>query len=136
MHSLALRSWIPRRRTLQFSFTQATSRFMMMRKHAISAAATAAVALTFLLAARAQDKPSAPPAAQPRYSGQTEKGFLLPNGWTLTPAGEHVALTYLPLNIIPLADGRHALAATSGYNNHNLSLIDLDSNATAANETV
>ena len=40
----------------------------------------------------------------PRYAGPTDKGFLLPNGWTLKPAGEHVPLADLPLNIIPLAD--------------------------------
>ena len=44
----------------------------------------------------------------PVYAGPTTKGFLLPNGWTLTPAGKHVPLTDLPLNIAPLADGRHA----------------------------
>jgi YVTN family beta-propeller protein len=62
---------------------------------------------------------------KPTYAGPTDKGFLLPNGWTLTPAGKHVALTDLPLNIIPLADGKHALVATSGYNQHQLSLVDL-----------
>ena len=31
----------------------------------------------------------------------------------------------MPLNIIPLADGRSALVATSGYNKHELSLVDL-----------
>ena len=36
-----------------------------------------------------------------------------------------LSLTDLPLNIIPLADNRHALVATSGYNKHELSLIDL-----------
>ena len=61
----------------------------------------------------------------PRYAGATDKGFLLPNGWTLSPAGQHVVLADLPLNIVPLADSRHALAATSGYNAHELSLIDL-----------
>ncbi len=62
---------------------------------------------------------------KPRYAGPTGKGFLLPNGWTIAPAGEQVTLADLPLNIIPLADARHALAATSGYNTHDLSLIDL-----------
>ena len=65
------------------------------------------------------------PRRQPRYAGPTEQGFLLPNGWTLNPAGRPIALADLPLNIIALADNRHALAATSGYNAHELSLIDL-----------
>jgi len=61
----------------------------------------------------------------PVFAGPTDKGFLLPNGWTLTPAGKHLQLTDLPLNIIPLGDGKHALAAASGYNAHQLTLIDL-----------
>jgi YVTN family beta-propeller protein len=60
-----------------------------------------------------------------QYVGPTDKGFLLPNGWTLKPAGKHVVLTDLPLNIIPLGNNKHALVATSGFNNHELSLIDL-----------
>lgn len=67
----------------------------------------------------------AQPAPKAQYAGKTEKGFLLPNGWTLTPAGDSVTLTDLPLSIIPLADNRHALAASSGYNTHNLVLVDL-----------
>jgi len=62
----------------------------------------------------------------PRYAGPTsDQGFLLPNGWTLKPAGQHIPLPDLPLNILPLADNRHVLAATSGYNAHELSLVDL-----------
>jgi DNA-binding beta-propeller fold protein YncE len=59
------------------------------------------------------------------YPGPTNNGFLLPNGWTISPAGTQVELTDLPLNIQPLNDGRHALVGTAGYNAHKLSLIDL-----------
>src|SRR5260370_13849893 len=72
----------------------------------------------------------------PRYAGATGNGFLLPNGWTIAPAGDQVVLTALPLNIIPLADGKHALAATSGFNTHDLSLIDLEARKIVAKETV
>ena len=72
----------------------------------------------------------------PRYAGPTERGFLLPNGWILKPAGEQVALADLPLNIIALADNRHALAATAGYNAHELSLIDLDSKTVVDRQAV
>jgi YVTN family beta-propeller protein len=64
---------------------------------------------------------------KPRFPGPTPKGFLLPNGWTISPAGKQVTLTDLPLNIIPLADNQHALVSTSGYNKHELCLIDLRS---------
>jgi YVTN family beta-propeller protein len=73
---------------------------------------------------------------KPQTAGHTDKGFLLPNGWLLTPAGRHVVLTDLPLNIIPLADNRHALVGTSGYNKHELSLIDLIDGKVVDNESV
>jgi YVTN family beta-propeller protein len=59
------------------------------------------------------------------FPGPTKDGFLLPNGWTVSPAGKQVLIADLPLGIVPLADGRHVLVATSGYNKHELSLIDL-----------
>jgi YVTN family beta-propeller protein len=64
-----------------------------------------------------QDNPTRP--------GPTDQGFLLPNGWTVSPAGKQVPLTDMPLNILPLADSRRALVATNGYNRHELSLVDL-----------
>ena len=66
-------------------------------------------------------------AENDKFPGQKQHGFLFPNGWTITPAGEQVPLKDLPLNIVPLSDGRHALVATSGYNAHELTLIDLKS---------
>jgi len=72
----------------------------------------------------------------PRYAGATARGFLLPNGWTLKPAGQHVVLADLPLSIVPLADNRHALAATSGYNAHELSLIDLQERKVVDHQSV
>jgi len=50
---------------------------------------------------------------------------LLPNGWRLTPAGQQVILTDLPLNIRTTPDGKYALVATSGYNAHELTAIEL-----------
>ena len=73
---------------------------------------------------------------EPVRPGPTDKGFLLPNGWTITPAGKQVALTDLPLNIIPLTDGRHVLVATNGFNKHELSLIDLTTQTVVTSEAV
>ena len=58
-------------------------------------------------------------------AGPGEDGFLLPNGWRLTPAGRHILLTDLPLNILTSPDSRYAYVATSGYNQHELTAIDL-----------
>ena len=65
----------------------------------------------------------------PRYAGPSRNGFVLPNGWVITPVGHQVLVTDLPLNILPLPDSRHVLVATSGYNAHELSLVDLEKKA-------
>jgi YVTN family beta-propeller protein len=106
---------------------------MPRRFHLLSVATAAAIALTAVLRAD-DDKADGP--EKPRYAGRTDRGFLLPNGWTISPAGDQVELTDLPLNIVPLADGRHALAASSGYNPHNLVLVDLASRSVVAKQTV
>ncbi|MEK7954244.1 bifunctional YncE family protein/alkaline phosphatase family protein [Luteolibacter soli] len=60
-----------------------------------------------------------------RTAGPTESGFLLPNGWHLTPVGKHFETTDMPLNVTPLRDGKRVLIATSGYNRHFLYLVDI-----------
>jgi YVTN family beta-propeller protein len=81
-------------------------------------------------------QPGGPEKGKPAFPGPTDKGFLLPNGWTITPVGKHVPLTDLPLNILPLPDGKHALVATSGFNKHELSLIDLTTRMVIDQQTV
>jgi hypothetical protein len=62
--------------------------------------------------------------------------LLLPNGWRVTPAGEQVVLTDLPLNIVTSADSKYAFVATSGYNSHELTAVELATGRKAAVETV
>jgi len=88
----------------------------------------AALQLFFALIAmngisHAQDKSPEPSG---RFAGPTESGFLLPNGWHLTPAGKQVDTSDLLLNIVPLKDSRRAVIATSGFNEHQLGLVDLN----------
>src|SRR6187200_3054933 len=45
---------------------------------------------------QAQEKPTKYP---PGFPGPTDIGFVLPNGWRLSPAGRQVLLTDLPLNV-------------------------------------
>src|SRR5271165_1558914 len=94
------------------------TRFMIRWLSALLALASLICGLVVNVAAIAQEAP--------RYAGRVEQGFLLPNGWILKPAGEQVPLADLPLGILALPDNRHVLAATAGYNAHELSLIDLD----------
>src|SRR5438046_8855233 len=70
----------------------------------------------------AQEKPAKNP---PGYPGPTDAGYVLPNGWRLTPAGQQIILTDLPLNIRTTPDGKYALVACNGYNAHQLTAIDL-----------
>ncbi len=110
-----------------------------MHRHALATAfvTLATLAASFLpddgLADDAVKKGGSEPA---NYAGATDRGFLLPNGWTLSPAGQQVELTDLPLNIIPLSDSRHALVATSGFNPHHLSLVNLDEKSVVASASV
>jgi YVTN family beta-propeller protein len=95
--------------------------------------ATLLVALA-VLAARADDKPAPKGDPKPVFPGPTKDGFLLPNGWHLTPAGKHVEITDLPLNIVPLSDNKHALVTTNGFNRHEVSLVDLGTGKVVASE--
>lgn len=92
----------------------------MIIRRPITALLAAACALT------ATSAPGQEGAPKAKYAGPVEGGYLLPNGWTVTPAGKQVPLHDLPLNIIPLADGKRALVSTNGYNEHQLSLVDLE----------
>jgi hypothetical protein len=74
--------------------------------------------------------------AAAQFAGPSEQGFLLPNGWRLTPAGQQVLLTDLPLNIWPTPDGKYALVATSGYNAHELTVVELATQKKGATQTV
>lgn len=72
-------------------------------------------------------------AAEAVFPGKQADGYLLPNGWKLTPVGEHVHLSDLPLNIVPI-DDRTVLVATSGYNRHELVAVDIADKKVLARE--
>lgn len=71
----------------------------------------------------------------PTVPGPTASGYLLPNGWHLTPAGRQVETNDLLLNIVPLSDNKHALASTNGFNWHKLMLIHLESGEVVAEDS-
>jgi len=99
-----------------------------LRVPALAAIAAAVLASPSLVAV-AQDAP-------PRFPGPTDRGFLLPNGWTISPAGEQIPTTDMVLDIRPTPDGKHALVASSGYNAHDLIVVDLASRRVVDKETV
>jgi YVTN family beta-propeller protein len=59
--------------------------------------------------------------------GPTEAGYLLPNGWRITPVGKQIPTQDLLLNIAPSPDGRVMVATHGGYNPHGLVVIDAES---------
>lgn len=75
------------------------------------------------LFAFAQTKP------KPRLPGKTAAGTLLPNGWTLTPEGQQIPISDLPLNMELSEDGRYLLVTTNGNGDQTINVIDLTANA-------
>ena len=55
---------------------------------------------------------------------KTDQGFLLPNGWQITPTGRHVTLPDYVLNVSPTPDGKRLLAMHCGHSPHGLAVID------------
>lgn len=65
------------------------------------------------------------PSPLPSRSDVPE-GYLLPNGWKLTPAGTHLPLGDLPLRVVVSPDGKFLVATNNGYSDQGLTVIDLD----------
>src|SRR5712691_3091947 len=51
--------------------------------------------------------------------------LLLANGWRLAPAGRHLTVGTLPLNLVLSPDGRYAVVTNNGVNKPTLSVIDV-----------
>jgi hypothetical protein len=54
----------------------------------------------------------------------SEQGFQLPNGWKLTPAGQHAVLADYVLNVAPSPDGKSLVALHCGHGPHGLVVLD------------
>ncbi len=62
-----------------------------------------------------------------RVPGATAPGeYLLPNGWTITPAGLQIPVGDLPLAIALHPDGRHLLVSNNGYSRQSIDVVDLE----------
>jgi YVTN family beta-propeller protein len=80
-----------------------------------------AIALLFFVAFQSAPVPAA------ELPGPTESGYRLPNGWQITPVGTAVPVHDLVTNLLPTPDGKFMLALSSGYNPHELVLINIAS---------
>ncbi|MEO6724996.1 MAG: beta-propeller fold lactonase family protein [Blastocatellia bacterium] len=76
---------------------------------------------------------AAKPAPQRQLPGKTPAGMLLPNGWTLTPEGQQIPVSDLPLNMELSKNGRYLLVTTNGNGDQTINVIDLQTNASVQN---
>ncbi len=62
-----------------------------------------------------------PPVVRPGVAGNVT---VLPNGWRIAPAGRHVQVGDLPLNMILSPDGRYLIVTNNGYTAPTFSIVD------------
>ena len=69
---------------------------------------------------------AAPANARPGWPGrQADGSVLLPNMWSLQPAGAQVDLPDFPVNIAVHPDGKFAVVLHAGYSAHELAVVDI-----------
>ena len=61
-------------------------------------------------------------ASAPRM--KEPKVTLLPNGWRISPVGEHITIGDLPMNLVMSPDGDHLIVTNNGYSQPNLVVYD------------
>lgn len=71
----------------------------------------------------AQNTDRSDPAARTK-AGQVPNKNILFNGWGLTPAGEQIPVSTLPLKMVLSPDGKILAAVSGGYSDTGLTLID------------
>src|SRR4051812_24318573 len=55
---------------------------------------------------------------------QADGATLLPNGWKIAPAGHHIQIGDLPLNMAPSPDGRFLIVTNNGFTRPTLTVFD------------
>jgi DNA-binding beta-propeller fold protein YncE len=69
---------------------------------------------------------SAPPLAS-TPGGMTDGTTLLPNGWRVQPAGKHVKVGDMPLNVVQTPDSRYLIVTSNGLSRPSFSVVDIAS---------
>src|SRR5205814_1422282 len=92
-----------------------------LRKLVIGCLTIAVAAAASAILSRAQSG-----APMPLSPGALSDGtMLLPNGWRLAPAGKHVMVGDLPLNVIQSPDSRYLIVTNNGLAKPSFSVIDI-----------
>ncbi|HEX3798455.1 MAG TPA: SMP-30/gluconolactonase/LRE family protein [Verrucomicrobiae bacterium] len=63
---------------------------------------------------------------------QPDGSMLLPNQWTIRPAGKHVELGDFPVNMSVHPGGKYVAVLHSGYSQHEVIIVDLQTQQVAA----
>ncbi len=94
-----------------------------------------ALALPLTIADAQDAKPGSQNAKLARWPGrQADGSVLLPNMWSLRPAGTQVDLADFPVNIAVHPDGKFAVVLHAGYSAHEIAVVDI-AKATVLNRT-
>ncbi|HNQ88262.1 MAG TPA: alkaline phosphatase family protein [Verrucomicrobiota bacterium] len=94
--------------------------------HSLAQHLTILLSLCLPLLAEPADTAAPPPPIFPGV--QPDGSVLLPNQWSLRPAGRHLALGDFPVNIALHPDGRFAAILHCGHGDHEIIVVDLRSN--------
>src|ERR1700742_26779 len=80
-----------------------------------SIALTVILVLLSVMIAKVEDSSAAAPP---------NESYQLPNGWRLTPAGRHLGVGTMPLNMALSPDGNFLLVTNNGYAEHSVMVVD------------
>lgn len=68
------------------------------------------------------------PGAQKKGALAEPRITLLPNGWRISPVGQHITIGDLPMNLVMTPDGNHVIVTNNGYSQPNLVVYDFTRN--------
>jgi YVTN family beta-propeller protein len=93
---------------------------MKTGRRGVAALVILGLCVTAMVGAIAQ-RGALPPARPGRQAGGAT---LLPNGWRIAPAGRHIQIGDLPLNMAPSPDGRFLVITNNGWTRPTLTVFD------------
>jgi DNA-binding beta-propeller fold protein YncE len=97
------------------------SRAARLRSYAFLIALLLTIAGWATLQTRAQSASAPPPLPGSMGDGTT----MLPNGWRIQPAGKHVKVGNLPLNLLQTPDSKYLIVTSNGLSKPSLAVVDI-----------